>query len=408
MVTAGTRLRTLVAAALLLATLVLTSAAPSPAAPRKAAGKVSAQWTSGKAHLPRSWTRRQGTRDKTRPATVPGGTADGKLRFGIYPGGGAGAVGPRGEPIPEDPVKRLAALRRLRGDGPFVLHLYEDYRRPSDADAIPSWLQAQVDEATAAGFEVEMVLRYRPAALGGDVAGFASFVRERVRQYGADRGVTALQITNEANITVAPDAADGWYAGARRALVRGVVAADAAARAAGLSHLQIGFNWANGLPALERGFFADLRRIGGREFTEAVDWVGVDAYPGTWGPPLVLTGSVGLAAAVRASTISTMKALREQLLPAAGLDRAAIRFAESGYPTDRLRTEAKQVTVMTAAIETIDEHRVRYGVTDYRWFDLRDADSAHASFESHYGITRDDYSPKPAFDTFRGLVARLG
>ena len=48
-----------------------------------------------------------------------------------------------------------------------------------------------------------------------------------------------------------------------------------------------------------------------------------------------------------------------------------------------------------------------YGVTDLRWFDLRDADSTGSSFESQYGLMRDDYSPKPAFGVYRGLVATL-
>jgi hypothetical protein len=42
-----------------------------------------------------------------------------------------------------------------------------------------------------------------------------------------------------------------------------------------------------------------------------------------------------------------------------------------------------------------------------RWFDLRDADSSSSSFESQYGLMRDDYSPKPAFGAYRALVARL-
>ena len=47
-------------------------------------------------------------------------------------------------------------------------------------------------------------------------------------------------------------------------------------------------------------------------------------------------------------------------------------------------------------------------VTGYRWFDLRDADSSNPSFESQYGLMRDDYAPKPAFDAYRELIARLG
>jgi hypothetical protein len=67
-----------------------------------------------------------------------------------------------------------------------------------------------------------------------------------------------------------------------------------------------------------------------------------------------------------------------------------------------------QQTVLRAAVRAVSEARVTYGVTDYRWFDLRDADTADTSFESHYGLMRDDYSPKPAFSTYRDLIARLG
>jgi hypothetical protein len=67
-----------------------------------------------------------------------------------------------------------------------------------------------------------------------------------------------------------------------------------------------------------------------------------------------------------------------------------------------------QQTVLRSAVRAVAEARVAYGVTDYRWFDLRDADTADASLESHYGLTRDDYSPKPAFFTYRDLIARLG
>ena len=58
-------------------------------------------------------------------------------------------------------------------------------------------------------------------------------------------------------------------------------------------------------------------------------------------------------------------------------------------------------------VRAVDAIRVRYGVTDYRWFDLRDSSTADPSIESQYGITRDDYSPKPAFAVYRDLIAAL-
>jgi hypothetical protein len=62
---------------------------------------------------------------------------------------------------------------------------------------------------------------------------------------------------------------------------------------------------------------------------------------------------------------------------------------------------------MRAGISAVERARLRYNVTDYRWFDLRDADSASTSFESQYGVLQDDYSPKPAYEVFRALVAEL-
>ena len=328
------------------------------------------------------------------------------LVFGVYPGGAAGAVGPAGQTRPEVPEARRDALRRLRGGvRPFVLRLYESYTRPSDAAAVPPWLASEIAGYTADGFHVELVLAYRPADRSGDVAGFTDFVRARVRQLAGDPGVAILQVTNEANVPGAPDAADGAYPGARDALVRGVIAAKHEARRRGRPGLRIGFNWAYQRGAAEAAFFSSLRARGGRALAAAVDWVGVDAYPGTWGPALA---GGDLASAVRSATLDAMRTLRRALLPRAGLSRARLHFSESGYPTGPGRSEARQQTVLRAAVETVVAARATYGVTDYRWFDLRDADTADSSFESHYGLVRDDYSPKPAFFTYRDLIARHG
>lgn len=329
------------------------------------------------------------------------------VEFGIYPGGGAGAVNGRGEPRPEDPELRQQALDQLRPDGrPFVVHLYDAYTRPADADAVPAWLLSQIDGFTARGLRVELVLRYRPNASAGDIDGYEKFVRSRVRQLGSNTGVTSLQIGNEVNVEVAPDAADGAYTGARRALVRGVIAARHEARRTGAAQLAIGFNWANENGPASRAFFSSLKKTGGKTFARSVDWVGVDAYPGTWGPALP---AGDLASAVRKDTKALLRRLRSSLLPAAGLRAAPLVIAESGYPTDHVeRSERDQATVMRAAVETVVAQRKRYGVVGYRWFDLRDADSSVPSFESQYGLMRDDYSPKAGFSVYRDLVARHG
>jgi hypothetical protein len=184
-----------------------------------------------------------------------------------------------------------------------------------------------------------------------------------------------------------------------------VIAAKAAARADGLGELKVGFNWANADDPAQTEFWSYLGRHGGRAFARALDWVGLDAYPGTWGP--AINGgnqSTGTAAALG----SAFARLRSQYMPLAGLPGSvALHVSENGFPTGPGRSDAMQVTAMKAAIAAVDGNRGRYNITDYRWFDLRDADSASTSFESQYGLLRDDYAPKPAFDVFRSLVAKL-
>jgi hypothetical protein len=368
-----------------------------------AVGATSAQTTFSSDDARRHHVPRMASADRS--SSLPR-AASAPLVFGVYPGGAAGTVGAAGQTRPEVPAARRQALRRLRGDArPFVLHLYESYTRPSDAAAVPPWLASQISDYTDDGFQIELVLAYRPADPSGDVAGFTDFVRARVRQLAHDPGVAILQVTNEVNVAGAPDAADGAYPGARAALVRGVIAAKDEARRRGRAGLRIGFNWAYQRGAAEAEFFSSLRAAGGRRFANAVDWVGIDAYPGTWGPALAAGDP---ASAVRSATLDAMRTLRSTLLPRAGLSRAKLHFSESGYPTGPGRSEAMQQTVLRTAVRTVAAARATYGVTDYRWFDLRDADTAHTSFESHYGLTRDDYSPKPAFFTYRDLIARLG
>ena len=100
--------------------------------------------------------------------------------------------------------------------------------------------------------------------------------------------VIGLQVTNEVNFyPIAPDASDSAFARARDALIQGVEAAHRTARRRGYSQLRIGFNWAYRTgPANEASFWDYLRDKGGRRFARAVDWVGLDAYPGTVFPPV--------------------------------------------------------------------------------------------------------------------------
>jgi hypothetical protein len=230
-------------------------------------------------------------------------------------------------------------------------------------------------------------------------------VRNTVQALTSNPEFVSLQVTNEANVTNAPNAADGHYAGAPDALIAGVIAAKAEARRAGVPNLKVGFNWADETGRGQSEFWSYLGRRGGKAFTNAVDWVGLDAYPGTWGRSI---GAGALSEGTVAALDNAFRRLRARYMPLAGIPATVpLHVSENGYPTGPGRTDAMQVQAMRAAISAVERARLRYNVTDYRWFDLRDADSASTSFESQYGVLQDDYSPKPAYEVFRALVAEL-
>lgn len=221
-------------------------------------------------------------------------------------------------------------------------------RLPSDGTR---WLDREVAGYVAAGLQVELVVRYKPVGAGAQApAAFADHVRAVVRRYGRHPGFVALQVTNEANLPAAPDAADGAFAGVAEAVVAGVIAADHEAGRLGHDHVRVGFNWAyDERPAAGREFWLTLGRLGGPAFADAVDWVGLDIYPGTWVPRIELSES--LAGQAAGAVQAGVRTLRECLMPLAGLTGAkAVYVAENGFPTGPARPESLQADVLAAMV----------------------------------------------------------
>jgi hypothetical protein len=322
------------------------------------------------------------------------------LRVGITPRVQAGQVGPvPATAKPEVPAKTLAALARLRpSGGPFVVRLNRFFW--SDGEAAFKEFLAEARRYTRAGYQVELQVRYHPSSTQeGDIAAWTSHVREVVDRFGAIPGVRALQITNEVNFDFSPDSSDGSYAGAKDALIQGVIAAKDEARRTGFTQLAIGFNWAYRYdPAHEQAFWDYLRDHGGTPFVAALDWVGLDAYPGTFFPPAEQSVDD-----YRDGMVNAMSAFRCYLRAAGIADSMPMRVEENGWPTYGTRSEDMQAKVADQMIRAVNDYRGNYGVSDYRWFNLRDADTSDPSPGQHYGLMRDDYSEKPAF----AVVANL-
>jgi hypothetical protein len=327
------------------------------------------------------------------------------LRFGVGPLVQAGQAG--GGPavaVPERPARTHAALDRLRAPGrPFVLRLNRFFW--SDGEAGFRRYLGLARRFGRRGLLVELQVRYHPSpAQEGDLRAWRAHVREVVRRFGRVRAVVALQIANEVNLTFSPDSSDGAYRRAPEALVDGVVAAKREVRRLGLRRLKIGFNWFWHLdPAVEQAFWESLRKHGGRDFARAVDWIGLDAYPGTVFPLSVPLGGE------RDAMVSALRSLR-CFARVPGIPRSTpIKVEENGWPTlPPERGYAEQAARLRGMVRAVHDYRGTFGVSDYRWFNLRDADSASDVLFQHFGLLDSAYRPKPAFGAYRELVRRLG
>jgi hypothetical protein len=327
------------------------------------------------------------------------------LRFGITPGAQTGqyvtgAVPPR---TPEDPARQIGGLDGLRpANGPFVLRLHRFFWSGGEQEV--QRVLGLADLYTRAGYLVELQLRYHPSEQQeGDIAAWEAHVRDVVRRFGANPRVVAIQVTNEVNITFSPDSSDGAYDGARDALIRGVIAAKDEARRRDHRQLEIGFNWAyRSEPSAENAFWTYLRDNAPKEFHESLDWVGVDAYPGTVFPPAHTAGGE------RDGMVNAFSSFRCYAAIAGIAESVPIHVEENGWPTEPpARSYEQQAQVADTLVRAVHDFRGTFNITDYRWFNLRDGDTTSPNFQTQYGLMTDEYEPKPAYGVYARLVREL-
>jgi hypothetical protein len=391
-VIAGSAVARGVAAAALTAAAVLTPVAGAgltpPVRPAAGAGPTAPARPAGD---PLCQARYAGGRLRARPT----------LRFGIdpEPAGSIGATQNGARPV--DPARTLSALRALRPGGRELVlrinRLFESAGEPGIRR-----VRAEVTRLTRAGFDVEVQVRYHPTVRqAGDLAAWTRYVRRVVDGLGPNPRVVAMTITNEVNVRISPNTSDGAYPKAEQALVRGVIAADAEARRRRFGQLRFGFTYAYGFdPAANVAMFAGLR-AGGAAFRRALSFVGVDYYPELF---------PGRASSIPVATLQMLGTVRRCLMPRGGLGPdVPIWVTESGYDTTPGVVDgARQRRALEQIVGTIRRAARTFGVTDYRWFNLRDNDSSTTAFAETSGLLTDTYARKPAFAAYRRLIERYG
>jgi len=333
------------------------------------------------------------------------------LRFGIGPRlageGGAANTTPL---VPEDPDKRDQAIASLKGHRSFFVRLNRLFM--SDGEAGIRQFQRLADRFAREGLEVELQVRYHPSdADNGNIAKWLAFVRKVVRAFGPNRRVTGLQITNEVNLTFSPNTSDGFYKRSVRALVDGVIAAKRESLRRGYRWQRVGFNfaWRSADPAVDARFWRRLAALGGARLRRATDYVGIDTYPGTFTPGILLPNSPKIVH-LGDAFIEGIAQLRECWMRHAGFGRSTpIRIEETGWPTGPDRPgEDVQARALSELVRAAVAYRGAYNISRFNWFGLRDNNSSGPNFQSYFGLLRDDYAPKPAFGVYRRLVARYG
>jgi hypothetical protein len=327
------------------------------------------------------------------------------LRFGIDPelAGSVGSIQTASKP--ESETQRVAALDALRPPGKELVLRVNRLFWSDGEDGIRSFQQL-IARDTAAGFDVEMQVRYHPTtAEEGDMAAWTAYVRRVVDVFGPNHRVVAMTITNENNVNVSPNTSDGSYKSANQALIDGVIAARQEADAHGWGRLKFGFTYAwRFSPQGDAAFWSALD-AGGPAFRNALSFVGLDVYPGSFYPPAILPPDD-----LRQEIVKALATVRGCWMASAQIGAAVpIWITENGYPTTLgAHTEAEQAQSLGAMVDAVHDYAGTFGVSDYRWFNLRDNDSQGAGMFDTDGLLRDDYSPKPSFAQLRARIAGFG
>jgi hypothetical protein len=325
-----------------------------------------------------------------------------RLIFGIYPGNATGSDSPHmlAGP-PDDPVRIQAALSELQDDRERLLvRGYIPYADSPSARPVTRPTPEDVEQYARDGRRLNLVLQFQSGS--GDVDAYGEFVRQQVRRHG--RIADSIQVTEEPNFADGPPVIDGTFPNVREALVKGVLAAKDEARRLGYDHLKVGFN---AVPSFDpdNEFWRSIGELGKRPFVEALDFVGLDFFPDVFRP----VAPDGQPGDLRQMVVVILRAIRESWMPAAGIPASVpIQVAENGWPTGPDRTPERQAAALETIIRTVHDYRGNYHISHYQLFDLRDADSANPNIFYQFGILRDDYTPKPAFEVYRRLIAEIG
>ncbi len=285
---------------------------------------------------------------------------------------------------PEDPQRTEEALRQLQGDAKAIyIRCYRHFSPGAAPHARATATPACPARYARPGRLIDLVACYQSAVPDPD--GFADFVRQAVRDVAAWGG-GKVQVGEELN---APAPLDGGRPGCFEAVGAGVAAA-LDERAWHAPEVQIGVN-AAGLA--DPRFWAKLTAAIGPGNTGRLDYIGLDMFPDVFRP--VSEDKLGAASQFLIQRLRSVT--RDLGVP----EHTPIHITETGWPTGSGRDEDKQARVLPAIAHAIGGTG---DVSVYEFFGLRDGRS-DGNWRTGFGLLHDDYTPKPAYEHVRRLIA---
>lgn len=329
-----------------------------------------------------------------------------RLRFGITPRLAGSAGVEQQARAPADARAKRRALDRLEpGRRTLVLRLNRLFS--SDGSAGIRRFARRVDRNARQGFRSEIQVRYHPTPeREGDIRAWARFVRKAVHRLGKRPSVVAFSIVNEANFPISPNTSDGAYDRVIDAVVRGIVVGQRELRRLGRPGVPVGFTVAwRFTPQEDAEFWQDLGERATPRFRRALDYVGLQVYPGLVWPPVIRPGRTAGYEVAEAATL-----VRGCYMPQAGLGRdTGLWISENGYSTrEEAGADERQARELASSVRAVYRRSRTLNIDDYRYFNLRDNRSEGTELFDQVGLLRDDYTRKPAFDRYRRLIKRFG
>ncbi len=317
------------------------------------------------------------------------------MNFGIYAGSVAGTETDLAIGKQDDPALILKALIELQSSAKtFLVRGYIQYLGEGKLDYEAP---RRVEQYITQNRKLNLVLCYRSNSF--DQTDWIDTIKKVIGRY--QENLYSLQITEEPNLKVA-FAGDGSFNNIEQALRTGVLAAKEEIRNLGMQ-TKIGFN---AVPSFNPSdnFWNIIGSNEFEEFRKAVDYVGLDFYPDVFRH----VAADGQPNDLEQSVLNVLGYFRNVNLKTGNIPPSTpIHITENGWPTGEGKTYQRQAQVIEKVIRTVYKIRDELNIQEYSLFGLRDADTSNSNLFYQFGLLKDDYSTKPAFETYRKLINEL-